>query len=222
MIPLYNIYPPLLVSKKVALIGNSDSLLTNDYSTYIDTFPTIIRFNYSDILPKFTGKKTTIRWVNCPPDIHSANQHTKTITTDKDLITYTKKIFSSVNIIAWDSIKYKLSLYDKGFKFYTPNGLCTLTNINSFLDTLTPPIFTRFDTSNPNCWPRTGFQAILTCIKSGCLVHLFGFDIEEKPVIYHYSKIQPYITNYITQHQIANEIKILNELKDNNYIIVHT
>lgn len=215
---LYNIRPIINISRKIALVGNSDSLLTHDYSKEIDSYQDVMRFNFSNILPTHTGTKTTIRWVNCPIDIHSARQHT-TLTSDIQLIAYIKKLFIGPKVIAWDSIKTKLHLYSKNINIYKPNGLCTTKNVNEYLDTL-PNITTRFDLSYDS-WPRTGFQAILTCIKSGCIPHLYGFDITPKNVIYHYSKKQQYITDSIKEHQVKTEVMILKELVDNNYVVIH-
>lgn len=216
---LFNIRPIINVSKKIALVGNSDSLLNKDYSQEIDSYQDVIRFNFSNILPKFTGSKTTIRWINCPIDIHSAKQHNQTLISDLLFNQYVKKLFIGPKVIAWDSIKDKLLLYSNKIQVHKPNGLCTNKNINDYLDTLSN-ITTRFDTSI-NSWPRTGFQAVLTCIKSGCIPHLYGFDITERNVIYHYSKTQKYIVDNITEHQVKTEVNILRELRDNNYVVIH-
>ena len=218
-VELYNIRPIINVSRKIALVGNSDSLLNKDFSKEIDAYPEVMRFNFSNILPKYTGTKTTIRWVNCPIDMHSAKQHVPTLANDYQFIQYVKKLFIGPKIIAWDSIKDKLHLFSKNIQVYKPNGLCTNKNVNDYLDTL-PNIKTRFDTSIES-WPRTGFQAILTCIRSGCTPHLYGFDVTPRNVIYHYSKAQQYITDKITEHQVKTEVNILKELVDNKYVVLH-
>lgn len=219
MTELYNIRPIINVSKSIALVGNSDSLLAHDYSKEIDSYQDVMRFNFSNMLPTHTGTKTTIRWVNCPIDIHSAKQHTN-ITSDSQLAPYIRKLFVGPKVIAWDSIKDKLHLYSKDINVHKPNGLCTIKNVNDYLDTL-PNIKGRFDLSLTKSWPRTGFQAILTCIRSNCTPHLYGFDITPKNVIYHYSKTQKYVTDNIVEHQVRAEVNILRELVDNNYVVVH-
>ena len=60
---LVGVSPILKVTPKVCLVGNSDRLLQKDYSREIDSYKTIIRFNYGNILTKYTGKKTDIRFL---------------------------------------------------------------------------------------------------------------------------------------------------------------
>jgi hypothetical protein len=224
-INLYNIVPELKVSKKIALVGNSNILLVKKHGKLIDTFDDVIRFNYGDlnnIYNNITGLKTTIRWVNCPINIESAKAHNKNIKTQQDFNIYTNKLFKNVKIICWQSLQDKLSQINidtnNPFKFYLPNGLCTLPNINDYLKEL--GVKNRFNIVE-NCWPRTGFQAVLTCIKSGIVPHLFGFDISTHSIIKHYSLNTSYYVNNLTQHQVNTEVLILNELKDMNLIIVY-
>ncbi|AYV82342.1 MAG: hypothetical protein Homavirus33_4 [Homavirus sp.] len=214
----YNITPELKVSKKIALVGNSNSLLSGKYAKMIDSFDDVIRFNYGDLKANITGLKTTIRWINCPIVIESAKEHNKSIVTIDDMNKYTQKLFNNISIICWKSLQDKMSPIDSTFKFYTPNEYCTLGNINGYLETL--GVKHRF-TVVENCWPRTGFQAVLTCIRSGCVPHLFGFDIECHKIIKHYSLATNYSVAHMTQHQIDNEVIILNELKNMGLIIVH-
>ena len=217
-VKFHNITPELMVSKNIALVGNSNSLLSGKYSKMIDSFDDVIRFNYGDLNKDITGLKTTIRWINCPIDIASSKEHNKNIKTLDDVKVYTRKLFKNVNIICWKSLQDKMAEIDSSFKFYLPNELCTLPNINKYLEVL--GVKHRF-VEVENCWPRTGFQAVLTCIKSGCKPHLFGFDIEHNKIIKHYSLSTNYIVDKMTQHQVDNEVIILNELKDMELIVVH-
>lgn len=218
----YNIKPTLEVSKKIALVGNSNSLLGGKYSKMIDEFDDVIRFNYGDLDHKVTGLKTTIRWINCPIDIESAKAHNKDIESFDDVCIYTKKLFKGVNIICWQNLQESLANIDNMFKFYIPNEYCTLPNINNYLAILGVKHRFKVDTKEvEGCWPRTGFQAVITCIRSGCKPHLFGFDIDHKKIIKHYSLNNNYYVSHITQHQVDNEIIILNELKKMGLIFVH-
>ena len=219
---MYNIKPIINISKHVALVGNSDCLLNKDYSKEIDSYEDVIRFNFANILPQYTGTKTTIRWINCEINIPAAREHCKQVKTDEDLRQYIIKHFCNVKLIAWESIKDKLLLYTPNINVYKPNGLCTLKNINTYLDTHLPNIKTRFNDDVTDCWPRTGFQAILTCIQSGCIVHLYGFDTVKKEIIHHYSKNHKYIVDKIKHHQVKIEIDILNELIQQSLVINHT
>ena len=215
---LSGIKPELEISRKVAIIGNSDKLLTRDYSKLIDTYDEVIRFNFGDIRSQYTGKKTTIRWINCNINIADAKEHNQEITDIYSFRRYINQRFTGIKIIAWDSLKDELLKYNKDLEIYRPNSLCTLSNINEYLNTL-PEIKSRFDAQD-NCWPRTGFQAILTCIKSGCTPHLFGFDIKKRKEYRHYSLNNKYIVDKVQQHQINREIDILNELIKHKYIYV--
>jgi hypothetical protein len=215
MIKFHNITPDLHVAPKLALIGNSNCLLTRKQGSLIDTFDTVIRFNYGDLNKDTTGLKTDIRWINCPITVESAKEHNKSVTSETALKIYTDKLLTGTKVICWDSLQQKLN---KDLDFYTPNELCTLPNINSYLAELN--IKHRF-TVVDNCWPRTGFQAVLTCIKSGIKPHLFGFDTTHNRIIKHYSLTTNYSVAHMTQHQVDNEIDILQELKQKGLIILH-
>lgn len=215
MFKLHNIVPELVVFPKLALVGNSNCLLTKKYGSLIDSFDTVVRFNFGDLDKTVTGLKTDIRWINCPINIESAREHNKQVTTDQALKTYTTKLFTGTKIICWDSLRSKLG---SQFDYYTPNELCTLPNINSYLEEL--GVKHRFNVVE-NCWPRTGFQAVLTCIKSGIKPHLFGFDLNHNKVIKHYSLTTGYQVSHMTQHQVDNEVIILQELQQKGLIFVH-
>lgn len=218
MLKFYGITPDLYISPKVALVGNSNNLLNKRYGSLIDSFDTVIRFNYGDLFKDTTGFKTTIRWINCPIDVASAQEHNRSIKTMGDVANYTKKLFDGTSVICWESLQKKMQEIDKTFKFYSPNEMCVFGNINSYLATL--GVKHKFDVV-PNCWPRTGFQAILTCIRSGTKPHLFGFDMEQHKIIKHYSQNNEYIISKMTQHQVDNEIIVLRELEKLGLIVVH-
>lgn len=215
--PLFGVKPTIMISKNVAIVGNSDKLLEKDWSKTVDKYDDVIRFNFANIKLKgqFTGTKTTIRWINCNINVLAAQEHDLSVKTVEHLKKYINRLFTNVKIIAWDSLKDKLLTFNKSLIVHKPNGLCTLENINSYLEQL--GVTNRFE-ERPNCWPRTGFHAILTCIKSGCTPHLYGFDLAKKKQISHYSLNQKYIVSKITCHQVEKEIDILNELIKKEYV----
>ena len=216
-IKFYGTKPNLFVSKKIAIVGNSDILLNKQYGSIIDSYDDVIRFNFGDLKKDITGLKTTIRWVNCPIDIYSAKEHNKNVT-EHGLNDYCIKLFGNTKIICWDNLKKQLGKISGDFKFFTPNEMCVFGNINSYLKQL--GIETLFDVI-PNCWPRTGFQAVLTCIRSGCVPHLYGFDTIKKNKIKHYSDNAEYLVDKIKQHQIDTEIMVLQEMERKGLIIIN-
>jgi len=215
---LYNIQPDLLVSKKIALVGNSDCILNKDYSNEIDSFTDVIRFNFGAICDKYTGRKTTIRWINCPITLSSIKEHIPTIKNDEDFKKYVNTEFNDIKIIGWKSTQDKLKQLNSNIDCYLPNEFCGFGYINSYLDTFFS-IKTKFDIKQ-NCWPRTGFHAIMTCIKTGCVPYLYGFDYTKKSIIKHYSLNGIYYTNKMVFHQINKEIDIINELAKNGILII--
>ena len=214
----YHTTPELRVSKNIALIGNSNSLLNKDYSKEIDSFEDVIRFNFGDIKSKYTGTKTTIRWFNCPINIPSADEHNPDIKNSAHMSEYINKLLKdNPKIICWDSTKEEINKYKKNLNYYKPNEFCAFGYINSYLSQL--GINTKFDLIN-NCWPRTGFHAIITCLRSGCKPHLYGFDLEDNKIIKHYSNNRRYFVKEMKCHQVSREIEILKELKQKGFIIV--
>ena len=217
-IKLFNINPSIVVFKKIALIGNSDILLAKRHGKKIDKYGDVMRFNFADLKPIHTGKKTTMRWINCPINIHSVQEHNNNIKTQKDYRNYIINKTKNVKIICWPSLEKKLKKMNQKIKCYKPNGLCNPKNINQLLAKL--GIRTRF-IEKPNSWPRTGMHAILTCIKSGLIPHLYGFDFKKRKIIQHYSKNRVYCPEKIAFHQIDVEIDIINELQAKGLIIMY-
>lgn len=218
MIKLFNIQPELYISSNVAIVGNSDSLLKKKYGRLIDQFQDVFRFNYADHIKDHTGTKTTIRWINSPIELYSARVHNKSIniTNFKE---YTEQLTSFTKVISWPHKVSKLKKLNPNGDYYHPTSPCSLKFINSVLADI--GIASRFDTRKHNCYPRTGFYAIISCLKSGCKPHLFGFDLTYRPVIQHYSKIRSYSVKNIAYHQIPTEIIILQEMEKKDLIVVH-
>lgn len=219
---LYNIKPNLFINKDIALIGNSDNLLKNK-AKEIDKFKTIIRFNFADPdkNKKYIGHKTTIRWIRCPIDFNSVRQHNTKIEKD-NTNSYIKKLTSDANakIIASNTTIIKLRKINPNGIYYEfdINKFNDFDSINRFLHTI--GVENRFDNIK-GCWIRTGFLAVITCIASNCMPHLFGFDLEKKDYIKHYGTNHVFRTDSITYHQINKEIDILNEMIIRGLIIVH-
>jgi hypothetical protein len=217
---LYNIVPPLQVSKDVALVGNSELLLNSEYGDEIDKHDTIIRFNLADLnekIKKHTGIKTSIRWINGPVDIYSAKEHNNGIKTNNGFSKYIKKLCKNVKIIAWNSLIERVKNIERNIITFSPNGICTCKNVNLVLKEL--GIQTRLDEIK-DCWPRTGLTAILTCIKSGTKPYLYGFETQKRDIIRHYSQNSKYDITKIRCHQVNREIDILNELEEKDLIII--
>lgn len=217
-IPFYGVTPKLNVSKKIALVGNSDILFRKDYSKEINSFGTVIRFNYGDVIGKFTGTKTTIRWLNGPLTHTCARHYNNKIVDCYTYMKFVKRIFKNCAIIAWPVLYTKMRELTGNKRCHQPNNLHIFKNVNAFLKQL--GIITRFSTAKKNCWPRTGFHAILTCIRSGCIPYLYGFDIHEKNRIGHYGdgKFEQ-VTNDIVCHQVRTEIKVLKEMSRKKLVV---
>lgn len=217
---LFGIKPKIMVSKDICLVGNSSGLLKNDYAKDIDGFDDIIRFNFGDTLNKYTGRKTTIRWVNCNINMSAVSEHNQLITDDKLFKRYLDKHFTGIHVIAWTKLQKQLQKHlsdGNKIEYHEPNNLCSFKAVNKYLEQL--DINIRFDII-PNCWPRTGFQAILTCLRSGCKPYLYGFDINNNKKINHYSKNRIYEVDKMKHHQIDTEILVLNELVKRKLIII--
>jgi len=218
-VKLYGVKPPLYARKRVALVGNSDILLKKDYSKEIDSMGTVIRFNYGNIMDRYTGKKTSIRWMNGPLTHTCARHYNKSVKNQKDLEKYVKRIFApGIKIMAWPWLANKVGTVAGNKSKFTPNNLHEFRNVNKMLRDL--KIQTRFDATKKNCWPRTGFHAILTCIKSGIVPYLYGFDMHEKERIGHYSKVDTTVTDNIPCHQVRTELKILREMIKKKLVVL--
>lgn len=208
----------LFVSKKIALVGNSNSLLNKDYSNEINKFDTVIRFNLSQLKSSCTGHKTTIRWIRCPINKTSVRQHTNKVLSNCDFIKYTYNLTNNVRILCSSSVEKKLKSINPNMKIYLISSNFNDWNIlNKYIQSL--KINKKFKVIN-NCWPRTGFLAILTCLKSGCTPYIYGFDLDQKDYIKHYDSSYVYNVQNITYHQIKTEIDILNEMKKKGLIVV--
>lgn len=210
--------PVLSISKNVALVGNSDIILNKRYGKQIDKYSTVIRFNFADIKPAHTGKKTTIRWINCPINMPSVREHNNDVKTPTQYKKYVHGKINGVSIVCWPSLTKKLRPICPKTKFYRPNGMCTPQNINKYLDEI--KIKAKLEVKKDS-WPRTGMHAILTCIRSGCKPHLYGFDFKKRDVIQHYSKNTKYDVSKISCHQVHKEIDIINELEKKGLIVIH-
>lgn len=217
MIKLHNINPEILVTKSVAVVGNSDILLKKDYGKEIDRFVDVIRFNFGDTLDRHTGKKTTIRWINCDVTRPNITEHKPTLRFQNDIDNYVKQICMKSKIICWDKVGDQLKKYDPKLVYSVPNEFCAFGYINSFLRSV--GVNTRFDIKQ-NSWPRTGFHCVVTLIKSGIKPYLYGFDTESRNVIRHYSLNNRYYPKKLRFHQVDKEVKILTELEKMGLVVI--
>lgn len=216
-IKLFGIESEIYVSKHIALVGNSDSLLKKHYGAEIDRYNDVIRFNLADVSKKeYTGTKTTIRWMGGSFILKNAQEHNQAIKNAKDfddylhnILTNAKVIVSKKLIVPYDKLKLKKPCHIE-------NMLGFFQHANKFLAEL--GVKHKFEIKGGET--RTGFKAILTCIKSGCIPHLYGFDLEKRNRYKHYSLNASHAT-VTCYHQEFKEIAILNELKNMGLIKVH-
>jgi hypothetical protein len=220
-IKIITVQPKLLICGKVALVGNSDILNRSKFGHIIDKFADVIRFNFADINSQHTGHKTTIRWFGCPIEIKSAIVHNKNIDNEEKFKEYTIKLTDDVNIVGSQVTVSKLRKLNKDGKYYVNNKevFNTFDKVNNFLEIL--GIKQKFKTDINNCFVRTGFLAILICLKSKCEPHLFGFDMTHRKVIRHYGTNYIYNVSKIDYHQITQEIKILQEMATKKLVYIH-
>ena len=100
---------------------------------------------------------------------------------------------------------------------YKPSGYCTNKNINIVLREL--GLKSRLIERN-GCWPRTGMHCVITCIKSGCVPYLYGFEYKKRRVIMHYSKGRRYDVKKMRIHDVDGEVEVLNELEKKGLIVI--
>jgi len=216
---LFGVQPKILISKKVAIVGNSNSLLSKKYGREINSFPDIIRFNFAELKREYTGTKTTLRWFRSPININSAKQHKLSIDSDEKLAMYVKQLTKNTRVLTSYIFKSKLEQINKDIKFYNIDCVYNDFDVtNKYLRSL--GVKTQFE-NRKMCWPRTGFLAVLICLKSGAKPYLYGFDLEHKKYIKHYGTNYVFSTDNIKYHQVSKEINILLELKNLGMISVN-
>ena len=216
---LYGINPKITISKKVAIVGNSDNLLEKEYGREIDMFDDVIRFNFADtnLHPKNTGTKTTIRWVSCPIRLAFAFEHKKDVRSQLAFHKYSREIFKDIVVIARKGSHKQIRAFDKNIRCFGPNEYYSIEETNKYLTKL--GVKTKLKIIK-NSKPRTGLIAILTAIHSGCKPHIYGFDLVKKEYIRHYSLNRKYVVKDLKIHQINTEVAILKELEKKKLIII--
>lgn len=202
-------------NKSIALVGNSSKLLTSNSNNSIDKHDIVIRFNFSKIIPKFTGKKTSFRWIRCPINENSIKIHH--ISENINFNNYMFKFIKTNNIICSSATKSKLLKIHSSNNIFSYDKFKNLVSVNLFLKQHNIPF--KFNVIE-NSYPRTGFLAILAMIDISIKPHIYGYDLEKEKYMGHYDG-NNYIVDNIIYHQIHTEIDIINYLSDNNLIIVH-
>jgi hypothetical protein len=189
----------LLVNKKIAIVGNSNSIMSKDLSNEIDSFDSIIRFNFSNVKNRYTGKKTTIRWIRCPINMKSVQQHNKNIITEEGYKNYIRELLRNQRVLCSNHVRRKLELIDCKCRYYPISSDFNNWDIlNDYLKSI--GISIKFNNIE-GCWIRTGLLAILTCIRSGCKPYIYGFDRNVKKYIKHYDSNYVYNIKNISYHQ---------------------
>ena len=171
--------PEIKVSKKLAIVGSSSSILNKKNGIKIDNFDDIIRFNNAKVenYEEFVGTKTTIRVVNNPTFECFA------IWDYKEDDQYFIKNLENMNILVISPYQIKkefkkMNCSPSNNYFFLENKYFQYLCIFYFMKKISIfGNFLRILLHKKNF--SIGFYTIVLCIISGIKPSLFGFDLNE-------------------------------------------
>jgi hypothetical protein len=214
------------LSNNVAIVGNSDILLKNEYGELIDSFTDVIRFNYVDTrneqLKKYSGKKTTLRMIfagyakNIEDDKSFPIKILSKSYEKNDFQNFLEFIVNDSHIVAYNGFNKIIDYFNQPAIIRSLSVSIGCENINILLNKI--GVVEKFDNYGS---ATTGFVAIILCIISGILPHVFGFDNEIKELHGHYDDDIIFLTKKVSYHQIHKEKIILNELIEKKLIVYY-
>lgn len=211
----------IFFSKNVAIVGNSNIIKNKNYSKFIDSHDIVVRFNFSEIIPLYTGSKTSYRFIRCPINLTSIKLHNKKILNHSDMINYIFNSNRNNKIICNSSAMntfLSMNLFDKNKFIDSFSKFNDWNYLNNYLKYIGIDI--KFDYKK-NCWLRTGTLFILVCIDNNIRPNIFGFDFCKKKFFKHYDSNHIFYLNNISYHQINKEVELLNIFKKKNLINVY-
>jgi hypothetical protein len=196
----------LVLSKKIAVIGNAGSLLNSSYGNFIDKHETVVRFNNANIsdYTDSTGKKTTDLVINCH--------------------VYWNSDLKGEGFSEWESSS---EVFDKH------KGISVLYVNTNYADKGRGPIpkdmpfyimkkeyFDNCQNSPYNLpkIPTVGFATICCLVKSGFKPNIFGFTADKNSKWDHYFEDRPKPS---ISHSHESEIECLLDMEKRELIKIY-
>lgn len=216
------ISPNIFLSKNIAIVGNSSSILNKKLGKVIDEYDDVVRFNKAKIknFEDYVGAKTTLRVIN-NPTFECANFGPGWEESDNDsnfaLTLRNMNILTISPYMIKKNIKIKYSkqenkyffLERKFFQFIA--SIYFFKNLTIFLS-LISILFQRKNFS-------IGLYMILLCIISGIKPNLYGFDLsEDMSLRSHYWEKAGKVGRF---HDLSKEHIIIKKLLELNFIKLH-
>ena len=189
--------PELILDKNIALVGNSSSLLDEEYGSFIDSHVQVARFNnaITEGFEKHVGSKTDLRISN-PHVFEDHPDH-------------------HVHKVRPGSLQYRIN---------NPEESYTLIPANVYRVHLLREIQAEGIEGCPTAKEigkeyTVGFSFVLLCVKVGIVPNLFGFslDMERRGTHYWQEREAPNMVG----HDQLQEQQVLNELLAQKLINVY-
>lgn len=201
-------YPEFLnlpSDSKVALVGNSGLMTTNEWGESIDTYDIVIRFNHAPTegYEKYVGSKTTLRIVN---------GHCFGGTTD-----ITRNPSASSNFLPSLPPQDILCKTFNMEEFY--KGI--MNNVNKHNVFFPSPEFMQ-DVSKytPGQEPTAGLVGLFLLLPFFQQIDMYGFTFWENNYDYHYFEKVPLSADKLG-HSFSREQEIVEQLQEQNRVILH-
>jgi hypothetical protein len=193
---LQNIDQPILISKKVAIVGSSAILNKQEYGKEIDKFNTVIRFNRAPTegFEKVAGSFTSLRLIN-------------------------GHVYHSVPFKRWkEDDKFVEKLKDSKLLVCSPDHTIDNKNIDisNIIYRLKYGAAIKSFKPQAGNMPTIGLIGILLVVQSGAIPHVYGWS--EGKMCHYYNSRNPKGSNC---HHFPGEWGIIKSLKAKNKIILH-
>ncbi len=171
MIQIKNVTPPLFLSKQIAIVGSSSSLLENEYGKEIDAFDEVVRFNRAPTKgwENHVGSRTTLRATN--NHVFANVKHN--VAGDEDCDDWRPE--GQPQYFIKDVKGQKILLLNRDCSGWEEKEKHIDSSSTAFLGSyLCAESFGGTDS------PSVGYAFISLCVMNGIKPTLFGFGLEEE------------------------------------------
>lgn len=235
------ITPDLILSREVAIVGNSSSLRETEFGAEIDSFQDVLRFNgaLTEDFSAQVGSKTTVQIIGIdvaylfnPKYVRPSKDPQINDERRKENARRICAFFPDTKILTFSpsdiernakNKQYATALYmqeaDPGreihyFEEQGPGSSIAYYTANRDLEFLDL-------TSRLQCGgPRTGMKTVIRCLLSGIRPTLFGFDVDTSLEFarHYYDDITNDKIAGSQAHDLRGEMLVLQEMYENNLI----